>query len=102
MSKPVKINLKDDKSLFIKWDDESETDISLTLLRRLCPCATCKTERELEGKNYFPIFNQSQVTIKSVNSVGSYAITISWKDGHSTGIYEYPYLRMLSQEKVVE
>lgn len=99
MVKPVKIQLKDNSGLFIKWEDDTEANIPLERLRRLCPCASCVIERERESKSYIPIFNQNQVTISTLNPVGSYAVAISWKDGHSTGIYEYPYLRMLSLEK---
>lgn len=99
MVKAVKIKLKDNSSLFIKWEDDSESNIPLKKLRRLCPCASCVIERERESKNYIPIFNQNQVTISSLNPVGSYAISISWQDGHTTGIYEYTYLKMLSLEK---
>jgi DUF971 family protein len=99
MIKPVKINLRGDKSLSLQWNDQSETNIPLDKLRRLCPCATCISERNRESKSYIPIFNQSQVTVKSMNSVGSYAIAIKWNDGHDTGIYEYSYLKQLfSQE----
>jgi DUF971 family protein len=99
MVKPVKIKLKDNSSLFTKWEDDTESNIPLEKLRMLCPCASCVIERERESKDYIPIFNQNQVTVNSLNPVGSYAIAISWKDGHSTGIYEYPYLKMLSLEK---
>jgi len=99
MSNPVKINLKKNESLLIKWDDYSETNIPLNRLRELCPCATCKTERERQSKNYLPIFNRDQVTVKSLVPVGNYAIGITWNDGHNTGIYEYSYLKMLSLNK---
>ncbi len=100
--KPVKISLNSKSNLIIHWDDESETKITLDKLRRLCPCATCITEREREGKNYIPLYSQNQVMVKSIKNIGNYAIEISWQDGHSTGIYEYSYLRVLSQEKIVE
>ena len=102
MIKPVKINLRGDKSLSLQWNDQSETNIPLDKLRRLCPCATCISERNRESKSYIPIFNQSQVTVKSMNSVGSYAIAIKWNDGHDTGIYEYSYLKQLSSQETTK
>lgn len=101
MSKPLKIKITGGKSLLISWDDNTESVISLDRLRRLCPCASCKVEREKESPNYIPIFGQSQMTVDSIKPVGSYAVSISWKDGHSTGIYEYAYLKILSSEKSV-
>jgi DUF971 family protein len=99
MIRPLQIKLKNDSALYIKWEDNTESVISLEKLRRLCPCASCKIEREKQSADYIPIMGQSQVTVKSIKPVGSYAVSISWMDGHSTGIYEYTYLKMLSPEK---
>ena len=33
--------------------------------------------------------------LAGVEPVGSYAIQISWKDGHRTGIYTWEYLALL-------
>jgi DUF971 family protein len=33
--------------------------------------------------------------MRSVEAVGSYAITIEWEDGHHYGIYNWTYLRKL-------
>src|SRR3989454_8949279 len=35
--------------LAIKWDDGSESFISLEKLRRACPCAGCKGEADIMG-----------------------------------------------------
>ncbi|HKB87626.1 MAG TPA: DUF971 domain-containing protein [Ignavibacteriaceae bacterium] len=99
MTRPVKIKLKESIGLYIKWEDNTETSIPIDMLRRLCPCASCVIERERESKSYIPIFSRDQVTVTSIKSVGSYALAITWKDGHSTGIYEYSYLKILSLEK---
>jgi ATP-binding protein involved in chromosome partitioning len=32
-----------------------------------------------------------------ITSVGNYAITINWNDGHSTGIYSFELLRALGE-----
>jgi len=40
-----------------------------------------------------------------ISSIGNYAITISWNDGHSTGIYAFELLRAFGVRdaaKVVE
>ncbi len=33
--------------------------------------------------------------LRSLEGVGSYAITIEWEDGHHYGIYNWQYLRAL-------
>ena len=35
--------------------------------------------------------------IREIATVGNYAITIKWGDGHGSGIYNYEYLRMICQ-----
>jgi DUF971 family protein len=95
---PVQIKLLEKKKLFIKWNDDSESLIKLETLRKLCPCATCVTERERQSKTYIPILNKNQIEIPGVNQVGSYAVSITWKDGHNTGIYEFSYLKKLGED----
>jgi len=93
---PVQIKVIDKKKLFIKWDDNTESEIGLEKLRKRCPCATCLTEREKQNKSYIPILQDKEVKISDINQVGSYAIGIVWKDGHNTGIYEFPFLKKIA------
>lgn len=94
--KPVKIKVSDKKNLFILWDDKTESVIALNKLRKLCPCATCLAEREKQSKLYIPILNENQVRVSEIIQVGSYAINLTWKDGHNTGIYEYTFLKRIA------
>jgi len=93
---PVQIKVKEKKYLFIKWNDNSESLIKLVNLRKNCPCSICTSEREKQGDKYIPIFSDEQITIKDIRVVGSYAIGIVWTDDHSTGIYDFNYLKYLS------
>ncbi len=93
---PTKIKLVGKKNLLILWDDGQQDLLDLKMLRKLCPCATCLAEREKQNIMYIPIFAENQITVKSINQVGKYAVQITWNDGHSTGIYEYPFLRNLA------
>lgn len=34
-------------------------------------------------------------SLRKIEAVGSYAITIEWEDGHHFGIYTWSYLRQL-------
>lgn len=94
---PVQIKIVGNKDLFIIWDDRSESSIGLLKMRKLCPCATCASEREEQGRTYIPIFSGNQLAVKSIQQVGSYAISVHWKDGHNTGIFEYPFLKSLAE-----
>lgn len=97
---PVKIKLIEEKYLFIEWDDNSGSKISLQKMRSLCPCATCLAQRDNQSKNYISSLLSSQITVKNIEVVGTYAIQISWQDGHNTGIYEYPFLKNLATDSI--
>ena len=98
--KPRKLEIIDKNELFIKWDDESESLISLKHLRDECPCATCKGETIL-----FKTLRPPSITVKNSNMyevadiqlVGGYAVQIKWQDGHNTGIYSWDYLKILGE-----
>ena len=95
---PKQIKIAEKKNLFIKWDDDSESIINLKYLRDECPCATCKGETIL-FKTYKPEKKNEETPgmyqIKNIETVGGYAIAITWKDGHDTGIYSWEYLKKL-------
>jgi DUF971 family protein len=87
--------------LAIKWDDGRETFIPLEALRRHCPCAGCRGERDIMGNLYKgpdePLSPRSFQLARIVN-VGGYAIQPVWADGHATGIFSFDYLRGLAEE----
>jgi len=97
---PVQIKIVDKEKLFIKWHDESESSISLKYLRDECPCAGCKGETVLL-KTFRPptppIASPGMYEIINIETVGDYAIQITWKDGHNTGIYSWDYLKDLEK-----
>jgi len=97
---PTQIKILEKTKLFIKWDDTKESTIGLKYLRDECPCAGCKGETVLL-KTYRPPKpvnpTPEMYMIKDIQQVGGYAIQISWRDGHNTGIYTWPYLKELSE-----
>ncbi len=95
---PIQIKISPSNNLFIKWNDDSESSISLLNMRKFCPCATCASEREYQSNSYIPIFSGNQLEIKNIQPVGNYAISVHWKDGHNTGIFEYPFLKTLQDK----
>lgn len=93
---PKKIKLINQAKLSIIWEDDTESEIPVPELRRYCPCATCIEERESQSANYFALYTKDQQTVLSIQPVGNYAISLTWKDGHSTGIYDFTLLKNLS------
>ncbi|HEX2786306.1 MAG TPA: DUF971 domain-containing protein [Ignavibacteria bacterium] len=97
MEYPVKIQKSNDLLKLI-WDSGETTEISLQKLRDECPCVHCKGESVIFN-NYIPIkapFKpQGFYEIEKIEPVGNYAIQITWKDGHNTGIYSWDVLEKL-------
>jgi DUF971 family protein len=88
------IEQRDLRTLSITWTDGRENLYDVVHLRRKCPCATCIDEWTHE-----PILQPEQVPDEvrplKVESVGQYALTIQFSDGHKTGIYTFSMLRNL-------
>ena len=86
--------------LAIKWEDGGESFIPLERLRRACPCAGCKGEKDIMGNLYIgpekPLTSQA-FQLTRIATVGGYAIQPVWADGHSTGLYSFDYLRQLAE-----
>jgi DUF971 family protein len=97
---PKSIKVKKEKSIEIIWEDENINNITLKYLRDECPCATCKGETVLL-KTYRPpakkMITPEMYMIGNIETVGEYAIQITWKDGHNTGIYSWDYLQELQK-----
>ncbi len=87
--------------LAVKWDDGTESFIPVTKLRRACPCAGCKGERDVMGNLYkgpdTPL-TPAAFQLRRLAFVGTYGLQPTWADGHSTGIYPFEYLRELGAE----
>ena len=84
--------------LAIKWDDGTESFVSLEKMRRACPCASCAGETDIMGNVYKGPKRElgpESIRIVRIASVGGYAVSPYWADGHSTGLYTYEQLKKL-------
>jgi DUF971 family protein len=98
--KPAEIQQIGDQ-LAIKWDDGTETFLSLETMRRRCPCASCHGETDILGNVYKGperALGQNAFHLARLNYVGGYAINPVWGDGHSTGIYSFEYLKKIGEQ----
>ncbi|HLH55036.1 MAG TPA: DUF971 domain-containing protein [Verrucomicrobiae bacterium] len=87
------------QDLAIKWADGTESFIALETLRRACPCAGCKGERDIMGNLYKgqeQVLRPSSFELRTLNRVGTYAVQPVWGDGHNTGIYSFDYLKEIA------
>lgn len=89
--------------VLITWNDGHHSRLSMARLRKECPCATCRTERE---KIEAPSKKGLQLRVLSDRTpavavaqavewhpIGRYALGFKFNDGHATGIYAYDFLR---------
>ena len=87
---------RDARTLSVLWQDGNRDDLDVRDLRLGCPCAACVEETTgravLDPKSVPP-----DIAPRVISSVGNYAITISWSDGHSTGIYSFGHLRAMGE-----
>ncbi|HEY7461589.1 MAG TPA: DUF971 domain-containing protein [Gemmatimonadota bacterium] len=90
---------RDESSLTLVWNDRHRSVYAYDDLRRACPCATCRTEREKAeqagGLRVLPADAPVRAALADVQWVGWYAFRLAWADGHDTGIYSFEYLRAL-------
>jgi DUF971 family protein len=87
--------------LVLVWPDGREDYIPLERLRRSCPCAMCKGERDILGNVYRgpqrPLTERSFQPVAH-RRVGGYALQIDWADGHNDGLYSWETLRHIAAE----
>lgn len=92
------------QELAIKWEDGSETFITLEKLRRACPCAGCKGEMDVMGNLYKPPeqkLTPAAFQLRQVVPIGTYAIQPIWGDGHASGMYSFEYLLRVAEEQAL-
>ena len=87
---------RDVRTLSVLWEDGQRADFDVRDLRLACHCALCR--EEMSGRPLLdPKSVRPDVTPRTISSVGNYAITVSWNDGHSSGIYSFEHLRALGE-----
>ena len=91
------ISQEDEKTLMIHWSTGDVKKYDIVHLRKNCPCALCVDEKT--GKRTMnPNLIKDSVRPLVVKSIGNYALTIHFDDGHKTGLYTY---EKLLEDKVV-
>ncbi len=97
--KPLSIEQISDQVIAVKWDDGKESILFADKLRKDCPCATCKDNKEEKSNNPFKILksNPNTVSFLSWEYVGNYALRFGFSDNHSTGIYTYDLLTEIGE-----
>jgi DUF971 family protein len=83
----------DESHITLRWPDET-VQVKNDVLRKACGCALCIDEMTQK-----PILNPADVPddihAEKVGTIGNYAITVDWSDGHNTGFFPYKTIREL-------
>jgi DUF971 family protein len=82
--------------LWLEWSDGLSYKIPFRALRQLCPCASCVSETT--GQRVLdPDSVPANISPSDVEYTGSYALKITWNDGHDTGLFTWDYLDEIGQ-----
>lgn len=97
-TRPLDLKLKRaEQELHLTWADGAAGVLDARTLRRNCPCATCREQREDSNPlRVLPVTSAEPVRMTGASLVGNYALKIVWSDGHDTGIFDFRYLRNLT------
>jgi DUF971 family protein len=93
-STPTKVKKINPGELMILWADGHESHFPAPVLRRECPCASCRDEMT-GARLILPIHVPDELEFRRIELVGQYALQFEWTDGHRTGIFSFEYLREL-------
>ena len=82
--------------LKVRFQNGDHVELSAELLRVESPSA--EVQGHGPGQKQTPR-NKQDVTITNITAVGSYAVRLTFSDGHDTGIYSWELLHDYGQRK---
>ncbi|MCZ7526546.1 MAG: DUF971 domain-containing protein [Acidimicrobiia bacterium] len=90
---PGAVEVDREQGLTVTWPDGTASRFPLEELRVNCPCADCRNRRE-RGLDVWPTPTSPRpLRIVDAELVGAWGISLTWNDGHSTGIFSWAVLR---------
>jgi DUF971 family protein len=100
--RPTELGLNESGELVIRWSDGSSRLYAPSELRELCPCASCRERRQAPEPpptqlNVLSPAETQPVGIADMTPVGNYAYSITFSDGHDTGIFTLERLHELGR-----
>jgi DUF971 family protein len=91
----VDVRVERDRAVIITFEDDHQCRFELAPLRQACPCATCRGIRDAGNS----VTLSDTLAITDAELVGAWGISLTWSDGHSTGIYPWDALRRWCDEE---
>lgn len=86
------------RSLRVRFDNGEAHALDAEFLRVESPSAEVKGHGP--GQEQL-VWGKRQVTITKLEPVGTYAVKITFDDGHNTGLFTWPYLLKLGRERQI-
>ncbi len=80
----------------VQWPDGNVDRFPNKVVRASCQCAQCVDEFSGE-KLLDPETIHPEIQAKDIATLGNYAVSIAWNDGHSSGIFTWDHLKGLAQ-----
>jgi DUF971 family protein len=94
---PEELRLKEGgRTLVVRFDSGEEFNYPAEFLRVESPSAEVKGHGP--GQETL-VTGKSDIAIMRIEPVGNYAARLHFDDGHSTGLYTWPYLLKLGREQ---
>ncbi len=88
----------DAEKITLTWPGGETLSVPNAVLRKACACANC-----IDEMTHRPILDPASVPddihALNVGTIGNYAITVDWSDGHNTGFFPYKTIHELAVEK---
>jgi len=102
-TQPTSLKLTDHGSLEIEWSDGAKLDYPFGLLRKACPCASCREKKRAEStkpRGILQVLSAAEtipLAVSQMRPVGNYAYNINFSDGHSSGLFTMDLLREIGK-----
>ena len=89
----VDVTIERTSHVAVTFDDGVVCTFQVGELRAACPCATCRGIRERGGVAWPRTGQPPTIEIRDAAFTGAWGLSITWSDGHDTGIYAWANLR---------
>jgi len=86
----------EEAAIRVQWPDGTVDRLANRDVRSACQCAACV--EEFSGKKLLdPATIPQGIQATSVATLGNYAVSIAWNDGHTSGIFTWERLREIAR-----
>jgi len=100
MEAPTHLHLDRRRGLSVTWPDGRQDQFPVPYLRRWSPSAEARETRAALSSNPLTVLNAGptpdDLEATGIEPVGTYAVRITFSDGHRTGLFTWAWLRQIA------